>query len=56
MQVAQVSGVQDYLTYLRENGDEVQNLFNDLLIGVTQFFRDAKEFERLERDVIPRLF
>ncbi|MDR4307592.1 PAS domain S-box protein [Chelatococcus sambhunathii] len=56
MQVVQLAEIEDYLTYLRENGDEVQNLFNDLLIGVTQFFRDAKEFERLERDVIPRLF
>ena len=34
----------------------MQNLFNDLLIGVTQFFRDAREFEALEKHVIPKLF
>jgi two-component system CheB/CheR fusion protein len=56
MQVVQVDEVRDYLAHLKENADEVQNLFNDLLIGVTQFFRDTKEFERLEREVVPRMF
>ena len=31
-------------------------LFRDLLIGVTNFFRDAEAFEALERQVIPKLF
>ncbi len=38
----------DYVEFLRTDKDEVQNLFNDLLIGVTQFFRDKREFEILE--------
>ncbi|TNC05709.1 PAS domain S-box protein [Methylobacterium terricola] len=56
MQVVQVETVEAYVEHLRTEPDEVQNLFNDLLIGVTQFFRDGREFELLESEVIPRLF
>ncbi|GGD97017.1 methyltransferase [Aureimonas endophytica] len=56
MQVTQVEDVADYVEVLRGQPDEAQNLFNDLLIGVTQFFRDKKEFELLETQIIPRLF
>jgi two-component system CheB/CheR fusion protein len=31
-------------------------LLSDMLIGVTNFFRDREAFEALERDVIPELF
>jgi two-component system CheB/CheR fusion protein len=56
MQVTQVDDIRKYVELLRVQPEEVQNLFDDLLIGVTQFFRDQKEFALLERDVIPRLF
>lgn len=56
MQVVQAGDVASYLELLRERSEEAQELFNDLLIGVTQFFRDIKEFELLEQTVIPRLF
>jgi len=56
MQVVEIERIQDYVEILRAAPDETQNLFNDLLIGVTQFFRDAREFELLEREVIPKLF
>ncbi|MGY2053123.1 CheR family methyltransferase [Methylobacterium sp. JK268] len=56
MQVVQAETLPAYLEILRARPDEAQNLFNDLLIGVTQFFRDAGEFEILEREVIPALF
>ena len=36
--------------------DEVTALFRDLLIGVTNFFRDAEAFEALEQLVLPSLF
>ena len=36
--------------------DEMQLLFRDLLIGVTNFFRDAAAFEALSGAVIPKLF
>ena len=56
MQVVQIDEIGKYVAHLNEDTDEVQNLFNDLLIGVTQFFRDKREFEILEREVIPRIF
>src|SRR3712207_1787097 len=55
MQVVQLEDIDEYVKLLRQNGEEVQNLFNDLLIGVTQFFRDPKEFEVLEREVVPAI-
>ena len=56
MQVAQTERLEQYLTYLREHADEVQALFNDLLISVTSFFRDRDAFGILATAVIPRLF
>ncbi|WCS28288.1 PAS domain-containing protein [Methylobacterium sp. NMS14P] len=56
MQVLSLANIDDYIEVLRTQPGEAQELFNDLLIGVTQFFRDPKEFEILEREVIPRLF
>lgn len=36
-----------YIDFLRENPHEIDVLFNELLIGVTKFFRDAQAFESL---------
>jgi two-component system CheB/CheR fusion protein len=37
-----------YVNFLRENPSEIDVLFNELLIGVTKFFRDAPAFESLK--------
>lgn len=37
----------EYLRYIKENPSELDNLFKDLLISVTSFFRDAEAFEAL---------
>jgi len=37
-----------YVNFLRENPQEIDVLFNELLIGVTKFFRDAPAFESLK--------
>ncbi len=42
-----------YVRFLRENRDEVDALFRELLIGVTSFFRDADSFEVLKKSVLP---
>ncbi|QJD96684.1 chemotaxis protein CheR [Mucilaginibacter robiniae] len=42
-----------YVNYLRENPQEVDVLFNELLIGVTKFFRDAAAFESLKNKLQP---
>jgi two-component system CheB/CheR fusion protein len=56
MQVVQIDEIDSYVDFLRNDKDEVQHLFNDLLIGVTEFFRDRREFEMLETQVIPKIF
>jgi two-component system, chemotaxis family, CheB/CheR fusion protein len=55
MALHQLSRPVDYLRYLRENPHESELLFNELLIGVTGFFRDAPVWEQLKTEVIPAL-
>ena len=45
-----------YVRFLRENPNEVDALFRDLLIGVTSFFRDPDSFEMISTNVLPKLF
>src|SRR5215831_16112623 len=52
MQLNHRTGFEHYLTYLRENAEEVQSLFDDLLISVTTFFRDPLAWEALRAQVI----
>jgi len=56
MAVHQIEGIDGYVKYLQQVPLEVQALFNDLLIGVTNFFRDPEAFAALEKIVIPKLF
>ncbi|MFL6735515.1 MAG: CheR family methyltransferase, partial [Sphingomonas sp.] len=55
MQVVQVPEIEDYAARLKKDREEVHHLFQDLLIGVTHFFRDPQEFDVLERE-LPKLF
>ena len=56
MQVTQLMTVEAYVERLRQEPQEVAALFRDLLINVTNFFRDADAFEGLADLVIPKLF
>src|ERR1051325_4128338 len=47
--------VNQYLDYIRENPQELELLYSDLLIRVTGFFRDAEVFEMLKSEIIPEL-
>ena len=44
-----------YLSYLRENKTEQDALYNDMLISVTNFFRDPESFDLLCTTVFPDL-
>jgi two-component system, chemotaxis family, CheB/CheR fusion protein len=44
-----------YIQRLRDDPKEVEELFKDLLIGVTQFFRDKPAFDSLTRSVLPEI-
>jgi len=56
MQVLQIGEAAAFVDHLRQNPEEVAALFNDLLIGVTGFYRDPDAFRTLERESICRLF
>ena len=56
MQVVQSAKLDAYVERLQKEPDEVSVLFHDLLIGVTNFFRDPVPFRALETLVIPKLF
>jgi len=55
MQVLEMRDIDDYVARLREDRQEVIQLFHDLLIGVTAFFRDKDAFDGLAEQVIPQL-
>ena len=56
MTMHQIQTLEHYVKYLQQSSVEVEALFRDLLIGVTQFFRDPEAFQKLEELVIPLLF
>ena len=56
MQVAGQENLKAYLRFLEANADEAKELFSDLLISVTSFFRDRAAFEALAEKVVAPLF
>ena len=56
MQVLQTAGLEEYVERLQKDPDEVRALVRDLLIGVTDFFRDDAAFHALETSVVAKLF
>ena len=47
MQVFQINDITSYLERLRANPDELDLLFQEILVGVTEFFRDPDAFDAL---------
>ncbi len=45
-----------YVRYLKEHPPEATLLFKELLINVTNFFRDPEAFAALKQDILPQLF
>ena len=56
MQVLQLDTLPAFIERLRREPAEVDILLQDMLIGVTNFFRDPPAFAALEDKVIPQLF
>ncbi len=50
-----IPGLDEYAQRLAGDPAELNLLYKDLLIGVTQFFRDEEAFARIGRDVLPGL-
>jgi two-component system CheB/CheR fusion protein len=53
MGLHQIAKINDYVRYLRENPQESDLLFKELLIGVTSFFRDPAVWEQLKNKILP---
>ena len=53
MGLHQIAKMDDYVRYLRENPQESEFLFKELLIGVTSFFRDPAVWQQLRDKIIP---
>ena len=48
--------VEEYVRLLNSEHGEITELYHDLLIGVTEFFRDGSAWDVLSQQVLPRLF
>jgi two-component system, chemotaxis family, CheB/CheR fusion protein len=48
MNIHQISHIGRYVRFLQEHPDELDLLFKELLIGVTNFFRDPEAFKTLQ--------
>ncbi len=55
MVIKHINNIHDYIIYLRENLNEIEVLFKELLIEVTYFFRDKEAYDILRTKVIPEL-
>ena len=55
MLLCQIEEIGEYARHVRRNPDESQILIRQLLIGVTEFFRDPKAFEAVREQVLPEL-
>lgn len=55
MGIHQIDKINTYVRYLRENPQELELLFKELLIGVTNFFRDPSVWDQVKKEVIPQL-
>lgn len=55
MLLKNMDNVDEYIRYLQQNPGEVNQLYQDLLINVTQFFRDIDCVEYLKKTLLPKL-
>ncbi|MGR0482923.1 MAG: CheR family methyltransferase [Candidatus Electronema sp. V4] len=55
MAIARCASLHDYAEFLLPRPGEVSQLCRDLLIGVTKFFRDRREFDFFREKIIPQI-
>jgi two-component system CheB/CheR fusion protein len=55
MAVHQLVSMDGYVKFIQQAPEEVHALFRDMLIGVTNFFRDPQAFTAMEEQIIPKL-
>jgi two-component system CheB/CheR fusion protein len=55
MALRKIEKLGDYVDYLRQHREEVDSLYQDILINVTSFFRNPDAFESLKQTVYPTI-
>ncbi len=55
MIISKTENMKDYVEFLRAHPNERQALFDDMLIGVTNFFREPNTFLALKEKVFPEM-
>ena len=55
MMMLKLASIKIYAEYLIENPTEIDLLYQDLLINVTEFFRDPEAFLLLKKSILPRI-
>lgn len=55
MALRRIEELSDYVKLLQEDRNEVESLYQDILINVTSFFRDAGAFQALREIVYPAI-
>jgi len=56
MHLLSILSFHQYVDYLSKHNKEIVELQQDLLIGVTQFFRDDETFTYFNEHIVPKLF
>jgi two-component system, chemotaxis family, CheB/CheR fusion protein len=56
LRLRELPGIPAYALYLKEHPNEAQALMKDLLISVTNFFRDEQSFKALGDKILPEIF
>ena len=56
MSMHNIEDMEVYARYLKEHPAEIRLLFKELLINVTNFFRDPEAFAALKQEILPQLF
>ena len=56
MIIHQIDKIANYVRFLQDNPNELDILFKEFLIGVTNFFRDGAVWEMLKEKILPDLF
>ncbi len=55
MVIHKIESIANYLRLLRKNDEEMQSLYEDMLISVTSFFREPETFQFLSEKVLPQI-
>ncbi|RPI18169.1 MAG: chemotaxis protein CheR [Ignavibacteriae bacterium] len=56
MVMNKIGSIKDFIKLLKSKPDELKNLYDDLLINVTSFFRDREVYDAIKKNVFPQIF